>query len=230
MTPQVADYKELIERLTPEATLSLYGMSWETYEDILEMVGEAPPLRISYNEGVIQIMAISHEHDFFAACLEQMMGLIRSVLRTRILAFGGPTMKRQTKLKGVEPDASFYVQSAAALGNKFRLDLEIDPPPDIIVEVDIHHQSQFKFSIYAALGVPELWRYDGTRLTIYQLQTGQYSEVSASPALPLLRGQTLTDLLQRCQTEGQYEALLAFEEWLRGLNSTGSGSDLVPRI
>lgn len=219
MTPQAADYKELIERLTPGALLTLPGMSWETYEDILEMVGEAPPLRISYNEGAIQIMAISHEHDFFAACLEQMMGAIRSVRRTRILIFGGPTLKRQTKLKGVEPDASFYVQSAAALGNKFRLDLEIDPPPDIIVEVDIHHQSQSKFSLYAALGVPELWRYDGTKLTLYQLQNEQYQEVPASPALPLLTQQTLTDFLQRCQSEGQYEALLAFEEWLRGLQA-----------
>jgi Uma2 family endonuclease len=219
MTPQATDYKELIERLTPGATLTLYGMSWETYEDILAMLGEAPPLRISYNEGVIQIMTISFEHEFCAACIEQLMGLVRSVLRIKILFFGRATMKSQAKLKGAEPDACYYVQHAAALGNRFRLSLETDPPPDIIVEVDIHHESRSKFPIYSALGVSELWHYDGTRLTIYQLQNEQYQEVPASPALPLLTQQTLTDFLQRCQTEGQYEALLSFEEWLRGLKA-----------
>jgi hypothetical protein len=85
MTPQVADYKELIERLTPEATLTLHGMSWKTYEDILEMVGEAPALRISYNEGVIQIMTVSFEHEFCSACIEQLIGLVRTILRIKIL-------------------------------------------------------------------------------------------------------------------------------------------------
>src|SRR5436190_182464 len=127
MTPQVADYKELIERLTPEATLTLYGMNWKIYEDILEMVGEAPALRISYNEGVIQIMTISFEHEFCSACIEQLMGLVRTVMRTKILFFGRATMKSQTKLKGAEPDACYYVQRAAALGNKFRLNIETDP-------------------------------------------------------------------------------------------------------
>lgn len=215
MTPQTAAYQELIERLTPEATLILHGMNWQTYEDILEMVGEAPPLRISYNEGVIQIMSISFEHEFCSACIEQLLGLVRIILRIKILSFGRATLKSQAKLKGAEPDACYYVQSAAALGNRFRLSLETDPPPDIVVEVDIKHESKAKFAIYAALGVSELWRYDGKAMTLYQLQADRYVETPASPALPLLTGPLLTDFLQRCQDEGQYEALLGFEEWLR---------------
>jgi len=215
MTTQTVAYKELIERLTPEVTLTLYGVSWETYEDLLEAVGESPALRISYNEGVVQIMTISFEHEFFAECISQLVGLVRSVLRIKILFFGRATMKKQEKLKGAEPDACFYVESAAAIGNKIRIDLNSDPPPDIVVETDIHHDSQSKLPIYAALGVPEVWRFDGKALMIHLLDNGQYVEAPRSEQLPIISGEILTRFLARAQSEDQDEALRAFEDWLR---------------
>jgi Uma2 family endonuclease len=215
MTPQTASYTELIERLTPEVTLTLHDISWETYEELLEAVGEAPALRISYNEGVMQIMTISFEHEYFTEVLNQLVGVLRLVKRIKIISFGRATMKKQAKLKGSEPDACFYVQSAKVIGNRFRLDLNSDPPPDIVVEVDIHHDSTSKFPIYAALGVGELWRYDGRELTIHQLQNEEYIKVGASPALPLLTAQVLTDFLTLSQEKDQDETLLVFEEWLR---------------
>jgi Uma2 family endonuclease len=215
MSTQTATYTELIERLTPEVTLTLHGISWETYEDLLEAVGEAPALRISYNEGVVQIMTTSFEHEFFAECINHLVGLVRAVMRIKILSFGRATMKKQEKLKGAEPDACFYVKSAAAIGNKIHLDLSADPPPDIVVETDIHHDSQFKFPIYAALGVPELWRFDGKKLTIHRLQNDQYAEAPRSEELPILSSEILTQFLARAQEEDQDEALRAFEDWLR---------------
>jgi Uma2 family endonuclease len=215
MTTQTVAYKELIERLTPEATLTLRDISWETYEDLLEAVGEAPALRISYNEGVVQIMTISFEHEFFAECTSQLVGLVRSVLRIKILFFGRATMKKQEKLKGAKPDACFYVKSAAKIGNKIRIDLNTDPPPDIVVETDIYHDSQPKFPIYAALGVPEVWKFDGKVLTIHRLEGEQYVEAPRSEQLPILTGEILTQFLARAQSEDQDEALRAFEDWLR---------------
>jgi len=215
MTPQTANYTELIERLTPEVTLTLHGISWATYEELLAAVGEAPALRVSYNEGVLQATTVAFEHEYFAAFLDRLVGLLSMVLRQKVLFFGRATMKQQKKLKGAEPDACFYVQSAAIIGNKFRLDLSVDPPPDIVVEIDLHHDSLSKLPIYAALGVPEVWRYDGQELTIYQLQTDQYATVQMSRALPVLTSQVLTDFLARSQQEDQYETLLAFETWLR---------------
>lgn len=215
MTTQTATYTELIEQLTPEATLTLRGIGWETYEELLAAVGEAPSLRISYNDGMLQVMTLSFEHEYFSECLGDLMGVVRLVWGIKILAFGSATLKQQQKLKGAEPDACFYVTNADALGSRFRLDLDTDPPPDIVVEVDVHHESKSKFPIYAALGVPELWHYDGTVAEIYQLQAGQYSAVPMSPALPMLTSQTLTDFLARCQEENQSDAVLAFAEWLR---------------
>ena len=210
MTTQTATYTELIERLMPEATLTLHGINWETYEELLATVGEAPALRLSYNDGVMQIMTVSFEHEYFSACLDHLMAVVRLVLGVKLLAFGRATMKRPQKHKGAEPDACFYVTNADALGSRFRLDLDTDPPPDIVVEVDVRHESKSKFPIYAALGVPELWHYDGALVEIYQLQAGQYATVAASPALPILTSQTLTDFLARCQDENQSDALLAF--------------------
>ncbi len=215
MTTQTVAYKELIERLTPEVTLTLYGISWDTYEDLLEAVGEAPALRISYNDGVVQIMTISFEHEFFAECISRLVDRLSSIRRIKIIFFGRATMKKQEKLKGAEPDACFYVKSAEAIGNKIRIDLNSDPPPDIVVETDIHHDSQSKLPIYAALGVPEVWRFDGKQLTIHQLTEGQYIEAERSEQLTILTGETLTRSLARAQSEGQDEALRAFEDWLR---------------
>lgn len=215
MTPQTATYTELIERLTPEATLTLHGVTWETYEELLESVGEAPALRISYNEGVMQIMTVSFEHEYFAEVIERLVDRLSMILRVKIIFFGRATMKRQKKLKGSEPDACFYVQSAAVIGNRFRLNLDSDPPPDIVVEIDIHHESLSKFPIYAGLGVPEIWHYDGQKLTIHQLQNDQYAETPISPSLPMLTSAVLRDFLDRSQSQDQYETLLAFEDWLR---------------
>ena len=135
MTPQTASYTEIIERLTPDATLTLRGIGWETYEDLLKAVGEAPPFRISYDEGTLQIMTVSFEHEYFTEVLNQMVGVLRMVKRIKIISFGRATMRKQAKLKGSEPDACFYVQSAVLIGHRFRLDLNNDPPPDIVVGV-----------------------------------------------------------------------------------------------
>ena len=220
MTPQTAGYTELIERLTPEVTLTLRGVSWETYEDLLEAVGEAPALRISYDEGVLQIMTVSFEHEYFAEVLNQLVVVLRTLKGIKIISFGRATMRKQAKLKGSEPDACFYVQSAAKIGHRFRLDLNTDPAPDIVVEVDIHHESLSKFPIYAALGVTEIWRYDGDKLTIHQLRNEQYDEVETSPALPMLTAAVLTRFLALSQEQDQHETLLAFEEWLRAQPKT----------
>ena len=107
------------------------------------------------------------------------------------------------------------MQSTSIIGNKINLDLRVDPPPDVVLEVDIHHESLSLFHIYEGLGVPELWHYDETKLTMYQLQEGRYEVIETSIAFPILTSEILTEFLTRSQSEGQNETLEAFEEWLR---------------
>lgn len=209
------NYLELIEKLPDNGILTLSNVSWEEYENLVQAVGEAPSLRINYNRGRMEIMTLSFKHEHYSHFVEQMVGIIRLLLRVKVAFFGSATLKRQRRLKGAEPDACFYVQNAPVIGHKINLDLRIDPPPDVVLEVDIHHESFSRFHIYEGLGVPELWHYDEKRLTIYHLVEGRYEAVINSLAFPILTDEVLTRFLAQSQTEGQDDTLLAFEEWLR---------------
>jgi Uma2 family endonuclease len=209
--------RELIERLPESTTLILRNVSWEEYETLLEDVGVAPSLRIAFDQGTLQIMTLSPEHENTVSFFDRLIDRLSAKLRIRILSFGSNTIKRRDKLRGVEPDACYYVQSAALLGPKRNLDFTKDPPPDIAVEIDVHHESLAKFSLYAGLGVRELWHFDGASLSMYRLEGRQYVSISSSVALPMLDPTTLTRFLNLLAQKDQYDVLAAFDEWLDSL-------------
>src|SRR5262249_9318093 len=107
------------------------------------------------------------------------------------------------------------------LGNRLMLDFAVDPPPDVAVEIDITHGSIPKLPIYAGLGIPEVWRYDGKAVTIFLLEQDRYVETDASRALPMITTEVLARSLARMREENEFQAMLAFEEWI----STASGSE-----
>lgn len=206
---------EMIERMPADSVFIQHDVSWDDYEEVLAAVGETSGLRISYDEGTLQVMTLSHKHEKYSTLIERMVDRLSSFLRVKVLFYGSATMRKRKKQKGVEADACFYVQNAELVGTKEEIDFNTDPPPDVVVEIDIHHESISKFPIYAGLGVPEFWRYDGAALTIYQLKEGEYVASEASRALPLLTANVLTEFLARSPKEDQYDILLAFEEWLK---------------
>ncbi len=165
---------EIIEKLPPNSHLTVHKQSWENYENLLEAVGEASGLRISYDTGVLKIMTLSTEHENYGRLLQMMIGNLCIHLRLEIISFGSATIKKSRFEKGTEPDACFYIQTAAQIGNRINLDFSVDPTPDVAVEIDLHHESLYKFPIYAALGVSEIWRYDGKTLEIHLLENGKY--------------------------------------------------------
>src|SRR6185503_14757209 len=148
----------------------------------------------------------------------------RSVCLARILADnpeldletrGSTTLKQERLAQGAEPDTCFYVQNASRIIGKARIDMMTDPPPDVIVEVDVTHDSTGKLAFYASLGVPELWRYDERQARIYQLEEQSYVEMPASKVFPLLTSAALTRFLEQSKTEGQSATLRLFREYLR---------------
>lgn len=118
------------------------------------------------------------------------------------------------KAKGAEPDTSFYVQNAARIIGKRQIDLESDPPPDVVVEIDVSNTSSSKFPIYAALGVPEIWLYDGRETRFYQLAGRTYQETPRGLAFPALTAVALAEFLAESKTPGQSAALAAFRRRL----------------
>src|SRR5580704_17721378 len=117
MSTQALSYYEIVSQLPADAVVTFHDVGWDEYEDLLEQVGEAEHLRITYDSGALQVMPLSPEHEKYARFLEGLMTAIRLRLHINILSFGSETMRKRGQRKGNEPDACFYVQNAYRIGN-----------------------------------------------------------------------------------------------------------------
>jgi Uma2 family endonuclease len=205
---------QFIEQHPVDGKLVLHDVSWDEYEALMDQLVDPAGLRIAYDDGTLQIMTTSAEHEKYARLFEALITVVRLRKRMTIHSFGSATMRKRKKAKGNEPDACFYVQSAPLIGNRVDIDFEIDPPPDIAVEIDLHRDSISKFSIYAALGVGEVWRYDGEVLKIDLLEGADYIPANQSRTLPILTSEILTHFLRRMR-EDDNQALIEFDEWIQ---------------
>lgn len=210
---QPSSYLDAIAHLPSGASLLLPGVSWEEYERLQEEVGESPDLRIFYDEGKVEVMSILAEHEEYADLILALMRELTRSLKLKLETRGSATLKRQLKARGAEPDGSCYIQNAERIIGKRRLDLGTDPPPDIVIEIDLTNESTGKFPIYAALGVPEIWRYDSEQAFFYRLEDQGYVETATSATFPFLSSAVLGEFLEFGKSEGQDAAIEAFREW-----------------
>jgi Uma2 family endonuclease len=180
----------------PEQRVVLRNVSWETYERLLaENLDNSSP-RFTYDRGVLEIMSPSAEHEWYNRLICDLVKLLARKLRVDVLDLGSTTFKREDVERGFEPDSCFYVAHAGHVRGKSRIDLAVDPAPDIVVEVVVTHPSLSKFPLCAQFGVPEIWSYDGNRLLMYGLTGSEYVEMPASRALPGLTSIELTEFLE----------------------------------
>lgn len=223
MNAQTASYIEAIEHLPTGATLRIPHVSWEDYEQLLADLGDGYHVRVSYNCGRLEIMSPLPEHEEFA---DVVLGIVREIARelgVKLETRGSMTIRSAWQVSGAEPDTCFYVQNAGRIIGKRSLDFTTDPPPDIVVEIDITNASQSKFPIYAALGVPEIWRYDGSQASFYHLIGAQYVEASHSRAFSFLTSTVLAQFIEQSKTAGQDAALDATRAWVRVSKTAGNG-------
>lgn len=215
MSLRTAEHLDAVRHLPAGATLIFRDFGWDEYERLLEDLSvEGSHVRVSYDRGKLEIMSPLPEHEVDARFVDI---LVRTWSETRDLKlenFGSATWKRRSLAKGVEPDACYYVRNADRIIGRRTIDLEPDPPPDIVVEIDITTESRGKFSIYTALGVPEIWCYDGKTVEFYELRTGVYENVLESPSFPGLKPAMLAHALEQSKSHGQTVALAAFRQQL----------------
>jgi Uma2 family endonuclease len=223
MSTQTASYVEAIEHLPKGAILRLPQVSWEDYEQLLADLGDDYHVRVSYACGWLEIMSPLPEHGKFAEVVQDIAREITRELGVKLEACGSMTIRSAWQAQGAEPDTCFYVQNASRIIGKPSLDFNTDPPPDIVVEIDLTNASQPKFPIYAALGVPEIWRYDGSQAYFYHLAGEQYIEMSHSQAFPFLTSIVLAQFIEQSKTEGQDAALDAAHAWARVHKAAGNG-------
>jgi Uma2 family endonuclease len=205
------------------ATLRLSDVSWDEYERVLAQMGDNwPGYHVSYDRGRLEIMSPRSDHENPKDFILRLAQVVSEETGMPLETFGSTTYRRRSKLKGAGPDTSFYVQNAARVIGARTLDLESDPPPDVVVEIDTTNESLGKFQIYAALGVPEIWRYDGEAATFFQLVGDGYREAANSRAFPSLTAAALTEFIAQSKTQGQTAALKAFRQWWRAQTPSAS--------
>jgi Uma2 family endonuclease len=198
-----------------EQIVILGPISWETYERLLAEQGEINGKRFTYDQGTLEIMVLSTRHERLNRTLALLVELAAEALNLDLERFGSATFQRADLLKGFEPDSCFYIQHAEAVRGKEQVDLMVDPPPDLLIEIDITSPSLNRFPIFAAVGVPEVWRYDGERITFYHLVDAVYLPTTHSIALPLLSSEGGTRLLDESETLRSTAWLRHVRDWLR---------------
>jgi Uma2 family endonuclease len=215
MTVAAPNFRDIFQSLPAGAVLRLSDIGWDEYEDILREFEERPGYRLTYNKGKLEIMSPRFDHENDGEFILRLADRIAAHLDMELETGGSTTLKRRWADKGAEPDTCFYIQNATQVAGKRNLDLNTDPPPDVAVEIDTTNESWRQFSIYADLGVPELWRYDGEQAEFYELRDGAYQLIPASRAFSLLTPQVLTQFLAQSKRQGQTAALRSFQAWLR---------------
>jgi Uma2 family endonuclease len=197
----------------PDEIISLSGISWTTYETLLEELSDRR-LRLTYNRGNLEIMAPSAEHELNKRVLGRFIETIAEEFEISIYPLGSTTFK-QPKLSGAEPDECFYIRNIAAVIGKKRLNMAEDPAPDLIVEIDITSSSPNRLQVYADLGVAEVWIYNGEYLVIQQLQNGAYITTQTSQFFASLSIPDIAMWLQRSTTMDYLALVKAFRGWVR---------------
>ena len=188
------------------ATLLIHGFAWDEYELLLVHLANSPHLRLSYDSGSLRVLSISSAHDQYATAIEGLIVTFCDESEITLEGLGRTTWRNEALAKGVEADACYYVQNAQRIIGKRKIDLPTDPPPDLVIEVDLSSDARHKFPIYAALGVAEIWRYDGEAVQFYLLRDGDYVEAGASEVLPGLARDLLIASLDIAKTQGQTAA------------------------
>lgn len=185
----------------PEQRIILSNISWETYERLLADHENSSAPRFTYDRGMLEIMSPNPEHEEANRQLAQIVLILAEERSINVRGLGSTTFRREDLERGFEPDSCFYIRNEERVRGKKRIDLTVDPPPDLVIEVDITSPSLGKFPIYARLGVPEVWRYDGEKLSIHQLAgDAGYTEIRRSAVLPDLTTDVLTRFVGRSAT------------------------------
>ncbi|MGB7439949.1 MAG: Uma2 family endonuclease [Coleofasciculaceae cyanobacterium] len=200
-----------------EQRVILQGVSWQTFEKLLEELGDNRGTRLAYNEGCLEIMTPLGPHENSNRFIDDLIRAIADELNLNLKKFGSLTMKQESLRRGAEPDSCYYLQNEPRVRGKQEINLDIDPPPDLVLEIDITSSSMNRQPIYGALGVPELWRYDGQKLEVFLLQEPIliYNQVKQSPTFPWLPIDAIPRFMRQSLVDGETATLRAFRVWVR---------------
>ncbi len=204
------------------SSVLLQGISWETYQSLVQELESQPNKRLTYDNGLLEIFMPLPPHESYKRWTGRFVETLTEELDIEIRSLSASTWSRKDLAKGLEADECYYIQNESAIRGKMSIDLTIDPPPDLAIElrsanateIDITSPSLPRLPIYHALGIPEVWRFDGTKMHILVLINGKYEEVVTSIALPIVTPEILQTWLTQATTMGETTWAKALRRWI----------------
>jgi Uma2 family endonuclease len=196
----------------------LEDVSWEFYEHLLEEIGDGH-LRVTYDQGRMEIVSPLFKHEWYGYWIARLIDLVCEERGIHYTPAGSTTFTSPAHRKGLEPDTCFYIpQTKATIKLDGRFDAKVDPVPDLAIEVDITRRHVPRQPIYAALGIREIWCFDGTKLRVLHLSSrGRYVERAKSQVFPFLPMAEFAKYVLQMNDKDQLQTRGEFREWVRKL-------------
>jgi Uma2 family endonuclease len=196
-----------------EKRVTLDGITWESYQQILHALPQKRTSHLTYDCGTLEITMPLESHEWASELIGLFIRILTVEMGLKLKSLRSTTINRQDLDRGAEPDCAYYIQNQARVAGK-TIDFTQDPPPDLVVEVDITHTDIDKNRIYASMGVPEFWRYNGRELKIYKLEQNTYLECDRSPTFDWIDKEYLYRFLEDAQ-EDEVEAEIRFRSYVK---------------
>ncbi len=211
-------YKAVEMAREQQAAIILSNVAWATYRQFVEETMDiirSP--RFYYDERNLLIMSVSSEHEAVKDSIVYLINILTEEFQINARSLGSTTYLKDDIEKGFEPDSCFYFENEERIRGVKRLDMSVHPAPGLIVEVDITSLSTFRQHIFAAFGVPEIWRFDGEQIEILKLENGKYFPIENSLALPLVTPEKLTEFIKGSQTLSRLEWIGKVRDWAKSV-------------
>lgn len=210
----------MTQTLTPAtpvegSRLVLHHISWEMYEKLLEIFAEHPKLRMIYYKGTLELMTPLSDHERYSWTLGRLVVVLSEEVGLEIIGLKSTTWRSKPKAVGKEADECFYIQNEALVREKLKIDLTVDPPPDLAIEIDQSHSSIDKMNVYIELKVPEVWRWQNGKLTVNILTDAGYVDSETSLAFGSFPVKEFARFMQPEAQKGENARMREFREWVR---------------
>lgn len=196
--------------------LRLTDVDWETYLTVGEALKDRPSLRLTYDRGNLEFMTTSPEHEIYKKLLGRMIETLAEEQGRPLATGGNMTFRRKDLQRGMEPDDCFWIDNEARMRGKFTWDALSDPPPDLALEIDMTRGTADRLGLYAAFGVPEVWRFDGETLRVYVLTSqGNHEQSDISSAFPAIAISEIVRFLELARSADYLGVIRTFRDWVR---------------
>lgn len=199
--------------LVGERRVAFHRLTWQAYQQILGALGEHRSSRLTFDRGTLEITMPLEEHESFAEWIGLFIRILVEESGLKIKSIRSTTLDYPNLERGAEPDNAYYIQNQFRVAGR-SIDLTVDPPPDLIVEVDITHTDIDKNQLYASMGVAEFWRFNGQVLRIYRLHEQVYLEVESSPTFPEIPIARIYEFLEQCKQD-EVAASRSLRQWVQ---------------